>query len=386
MTKEAVADLIQFRRQLHQYPELGYNEFNTARSIRQKLDILKIPYESGIAKTGIVAELSKGNGKCIALRADMDALPIQEETNLEFASKNKGIMHACGHDVHTTMLLGAAMKLKDSDFSGRIKFIFQPSEEGANGDAEKKSGGQRIVESGILKDVDYALGLHVNPLLEVGALSFAPGNAFAYTSNIAITILGKAGHAGAAPHLSVDAILIAGVLIQNLNTIVSRNISPTKSGVVSITMINGGNAPNVIAGSVKMRGTIRSLELPDYDLLVERISQIIKGVSESFNAKIEFTIDSFYPGVVNNPNVNDALEQTANEIFSKGLIETEPVLAGEDFGFYSRAVPSMFYFIGARDVAEPCYFLHHPKVIVNEDCIPLGINFLAKSALKLLEN
>ena len=258
MTTEATTDLIQFRRQLHQYPELGYNEFNTARSIRQKLDIRKIPYQSGIAKTGIVAELSKGNGKCIALRADMDALPIQEETNLEFASKNKGIMHACGHDVHTTMLLGAAMKLKDSDFSGRIKFIFQPSEEGVNGDSEKKSGGQRIVESGILKDVDYALGLHVNPLLEVGALSFAPGNAFAYTSNIAITILGKAGHAGAAPHLSVDAILIAGTLIQNLNTIVSRNISPTKSGVVSITMIKGGIASNIIADSVKMRGTIRS--------------------------------------------------------------------------------------------------------------------------------
>ena len=386
MDTNVLTQLINFRRLLHQNPELGYQEYNTSKLVYQQLESINIPFQSGIAKTGIVAELSKGKGKCIALRADMDALPIQEETTLEFASKNNGIMHACGHDVHTTMLLGAAMKLKDLDFSGKIKFIFQPSEEGVNGDIDKKSGGQRIVELGFLKDVDYALALHVHPLLEVGTLSYASGIALACSSIFTINVFGKAGHAGAAPHLSIDAILIATTIIQNLQSIVSRNISPTKTGVVSVTMINGGSATNIIADHVIIKGTIRALELEDYNLIIERIEKIINGVSLSFGANIDLSIDSFYPSLINDSNLNENLRGVAENIFKNGLIQVEPMLGGEDFSFYSRTVPSMFYFIGAKDVVDPCYFVHHSIVIINEDCIQLGIDFLTKSALKLLSS
>ena len=386
MDAKLLNELIDFRRHLHENPELGYQEFETANLVCQKLDQLQIPYQRGIAKTGIVAELRKGSGNCIALRADMDALPIQEETGLPFASKKNGIMHACGHDIHTTMLLGAASLLKESDFKGSIKFIFQPSEEGVNGDNENKSGGQRMVESGILNDVDYAIGLHVLSTQKLGTLSYSPGNALACTSSFTIIVHGKASHAGAAPHLGIDSILVATTIIQNLHTIVSRNISPTQSGVVSVTMISGGTAPNIIADKVEIRGTIRSLELPDYNLILKRFNEIIQGAEQMFEAKVEFKIDSFYPCVINNEEVCEKLKITANEIFPNGLIVTKPMLGGEDFAFYSLKVPSMYYFIGAEFENEITYFLHHPKVIMNENCIPLGVNFLTKATKVLLNS
>lgn len=386
MKKEKlIHELIQFRRTLHQHPELGYQEVNTSKLICEKLDSLGISYRSGIAKTGVVAEIEKGEGKCIALRADMDALPIQEETNLEYSSKNKGVMHACGHDVHTTMLLGAITELKESDFKGKIKFIFQPSEEGVNGDAERKSGGQRIVEEGILDEVDFALALHVHSLFEVGTLRYTPDIALACTSFFEINIKGKAGHAGAAPHMATDSILIAAALIQNIHTIISRDIDPMKNGVVSLTMIHGGTAPNIIAENVKIRGTIRALEENEYELIVDRIKKIIKGVSESFGAEISYQTELYYPNLENNiEEVHQKVADQAKHIFQKGVFESGPLMGGEDFAFYAKKVPSMFYFIGAKDISEQCYYLHHPKVVINEDCIELGVEFLKQSALKLL--
>ncbi|HFC01031.1 MAG TPA: amidohydrolase [Phaeodactylibacter sp.] len=385
MQQSNINELIQFRRQLHQYPELGYQEFKTSKLICKKLDELGVSYQSGLAKTGIVAEIKKGAGKCIALRADMDALPIVEATGLDFSSKNKGVMHACGHDVHTTILMGAITQLINQDFRGKIKFIFQPSEEGVNGDTENKSGGQRIVELGILKDVDYALALHVHPLLEVGKLGYALGNALACTGNFSIQVRGKSGHAGAAPHLAIDGILVATTLIQNLYTIVSRNINPTKTGVVSVTMINGGQATNIIADNVIIKGTIRALDMEEYDLIIQRMNKIIKGVSESFGAAIDWSIDLFYPSLINHSNVHKILKSVGKTVFGEEeVLEVSPMLGGEDFAFYSREVPSMFYFIGAKNTNEPCYFLHHPKVVINEDCIQYGVDFLTKSALKLM--
>jgi len=385
MEQSSIDELIEFRRRLHQYPELGYQEFNTSKLLCKKLDELNISYKANLAKTGVIAEIEKGEGKCVALRADMDALPIQEETNLEFASKSKGLMHACGHDIHTTMLLGAVKELKEKDFQGKIKFIFQPSEEGVNGDIEKKSGGQRIVELGVLDDVDYALALHLHPLLEVGKLNYALGNALACTSNFAIEVLGKAGHAGGAYHLAVDSVLIASTLVQNLHTIISRNIEPTKTGVLSVTMINGGEAPNIIADKVVLRGTIRALEIEVYNEIVKRMESIAQGVAKSFGAEINLSIDSFYPSLVNNAEVHQKLGNVAKEVFEEGAIASAPFLGGEDFAFYSRKVPSMFYFLGAKDnLGEESYFLHHPKVVFNEDCIKYGVDFLSKSALKLI--
>ncbi|MEM6264543.1 MAG: M20 family metallopeptidase, partial [Bacteroidota bacterium] len=370
--------------QLHQFPEIGYQEVETSQLICNKLEELGISYNAGIAKTGIVGEIDKGPGKCIALRADIDALPIQEETELEFASLNAGVMHACGHDVHTTMLLGAIMELQEKDFSGKVRFIFQPSEEGVYEDLEKKSGGQRIVEAGTLQGVDFALALHVHPLVDVGQITYAPGAALACASHFKIIVKGKAGHAGAAPHLAIDSILVASSLIQHLNTIVSRDIDPTKTGVVSVTMISGGTAPNIIADKVEISGTIRALELDEYNLIQKRVMEIIDGMSIAYGAKIDFEIELFYPSLLNHENLHIKIEEVAKSVFDKGVLKVDPIMGGEDFAFYSREVPSMFYFLGAKSSENEPYFLHHPKMIVNEDCIQYGVNFLTQATLKLL--
>ena len=378
--------LIEIRRHLHQIPEIGYQEHKTSEFICQKLDEIGVSYKKGFAKgTGILAEISKGEGKTVLLRADIDALPMQEITGLEFSSKNNGVMHACGHDMHATMLLGAIMKLKHSEFQGKIKFIFQPSEEGTNGDEEKKSGGQRVVEEGILEDVDYALALHVNPLAPVGMLNYTPGTALACAGNFTIEIFGKSSHAGAAPHLAIDAVFIGSTLVQALNSIVSRNVSPNEEGVVSVASFHGGTAPNVIADYVEMTGTLRAMTDENFEMILGRIKQIIDGVSKTYGAEIKFTLDSHYLSVINDSGLHQKLETVANSVFQMGLHPIPPTLGAEDFAFYSRKVPSMFYFLGAMSEQKGEFFLHHPKVIFNEDCMVLGSEFFVKSALEILK-
>lgn len=378
--------LIQIRRDLHQIPEIGYDEKETSAYISGVLDNLEIKYNSGYAKgTGILAEIQKGHGKTVLLRADIDALPMQEITGLDFASKNDGIMHACGHDMHATMLLGAIMKLKNSDFQGTVKFAFQPSEEGTNGDAERKSGGQRMVEEGILDGVDCAIALHVNPLAPVGMINYAPDAALANAGNFTIEIFGKSSHAGAAPQLAVDTVLIGTALVQNLQSVISRNIAPLDSGVVSISTFHAGTAPNVIADYAKLTGTMRAMTDDNFAIIKERIEQIIKGVAQAYGAEIKFTMDSYYPSVKNDAAINNKLQSVAAGIFPLGLHPVEPTLGAEDFAFYSRKVPAMFYFIGAMSEQNGAYFLHHPKVIFNEDCMVLGSRFLADAAIELLK-
>ena len=378
--------LIEIRRHIHQIPEIGYQEHKTSELICQKLDEIGVSYKKGFAKgTGILAEISKGEGKTVLLRADIDALPMQEITGLEFSSKNNGVMHACGHDMHATMLLGTIMKLKNSEFQGKIKFIFQPSEEGTNGDDEKKSGGQRVVEEGILEDVDYALALHVNPLAPVGMLNYTPGTALACAGNFTIEIFGKSSHAGAAPHLAIDAIFIGSALVQALNSIVSRNVSPNEEGVVSIASFHGGTAPNVIADYVEMTGTLRAMTDENFEIILGRIKQIIDGLSKTYGAEIKFTLDSHYLSVINDSGLHQILETVANSVFQMGLHPIPPTLGAEDFAFYSRKVPSMFYFLGAMSEQKGEFFLHHPKVIFNEDCMVLGSEFFVKSALEILK-
>ncbi len=396
MKKELLDNLISIRRQIHSNPEIGYQEFETAETICKELDALSIPYKKGIAKTGVVATLKKGEGPCIVLRADIDALPIKEENNLSFKSSKKSkaadgrefpLMHACGHDVHTTMLLGAVALLKDIDFKGTVKFVFQPSEEGVYDDPEKKSGGQRIVESGELDNVKAALGLHVHPLLPVGKLAYKLGQALACANFFKIEVIGKMAHASVAPHLGIDAILISSQLIQSISSLVPKYINPTEATVISITKINGGVAPNVIADRVTLEGTVRSLDLTSFNQIVERMEKIIEGTAIASGAKITIEYDLNYPSLLNDKNVHNSLSDTLTNIFGKeNIIPVEAILGSEDFAFYSRKVPSMFYFLGAKDVAENCYFLHEPKVIFNEDCIPFGSKLLCNGALELLKN
>lgn len=378
--------LIQIRRQLHRQPEIGYQEYNTAALVCRELDALQIPYKKGIAKTGVVATLSKGTGPCIALRADMDALPIQEETGLEFRSQLDGKMHACGHDVHTTILIGAAHLLKGMDFNGTVKFIFQPSEEGNYDDPEKKSGGQRMAESNELDDVQFAIGLHVHTLLPVGQVTYALGPAMACCNFFRVMVHGKAGHAGAAPHMAIDAIFIASSFIQAAQSVVSRYTNPMEPVVVSFTKINGGVAPNIISDKVVIEGTIRALDFNTYQQVKQKLATIADGIAATFGATIEVEHLLDYPSLLNNKALHSQLTPALEHVFGKqNVVETTAILAGEDFAFYSRKVPSMFYFLGARDNADECFFLHHPKMIVNEECIKCGAQFLAEAATSLLK-
>jgi amidohydrolase len=386
MESQLLEKLIQIRRLIHQNPELGYREFKTAALVSQELDELGIEYQKEVAKTGIIATLQKGEGGIIALRADMDALPMQEETDLTFKSLADDAMHSCGHDVHTAMLIGAAHLLKERDFDGTVKFIFQPSEEGVYDDPDKKSGGQRICESGVLEGAKAALGLHVHPLLPIGHIAYKLGNALACTGFFKITVRGKAGHAGAAHHLSVDAIYIASSLIQTAQSLVSRYTPAVEPLVISFTKITGGTAPNVIADLVQIEGTIRALDKDTYDNAKEKLVDILKGVAETFGANIEIEYSLDYPSLINDPKIHSALLFPLYKIFGQDKVhEIGPLLGGEDFAFYSRTVPSMFYFIGTNNGSNK-FFVHHPEVVFDEACISFGSEFLAEAAVSLLNS
>ena len=396
MNKQRLSHLIDIRRKIHSNPELGYQETATTDLVCSELDKLNISYQKNIARTGAIGTLKKEEGPCIALRADIDALPVKEETNLSFASNktiknaegsNTSVMHACGHDIHTTILLGAAAELAESDFKGTVKFIFQPSEEGCYDDPEHKSGGQRIVEGGVLDDVSAALGLHVFPTVPTGKLAFVNGEAFGNMSFFTFKITGEAAHAGMEPEKGKDSIVVATQFIQQAQLIVSRLTVQTEPTVISFTQINGGLNHNIIAPEVTLRGTIRTLSIDVYKTILRKLEDLIKGLELIYGVQITMNIDLYYPSVVNDITVHNKLSPALQDVFGKeNIIEMKPMLAGEDFAFFSRKVPAMFYFLGARDLSAPAYSLHHPKVVFNEDCIPYGIDLMVKGAKALLKS
>ncbi len=395
MEKEHYNKLVSIRREIHANPEIGYQENETAALVCRELDLLKIPYRKNIAKTGVVAQIKKGEGPCIALRADMDALPIREENSLPFKSDKEmksaagspiPLMHACGHDLHTTMLLGAASLLKDADFKGTVKLFFQPSEEDIYDDPEKKSGGQRMVESGELDNVSAAIGLHVHPLLPVGKLAYKLGQALAGARVFKIDVRGKMAHASIAPHLGVDAIQAATHLIQSVSAIAGKYVPPPEPFIISFTKISGGIAHNVVADHVVIEGMVRALDLDTFNQVLDRMEKIIKSVEVAFDAKITIEYSLNYPSLLNDKAVHGQVSEALSSVFGKeNIFPIDAILGSEDFAFYSRKVPSMFYFLGAKDTAEKCYFLHDSKVIFNEECIPLGSELLCSAALQLLK-
>lgn len=396
MEAERINHLIQIRRKIHQNPELGYCENETAALIADELTKAGIGFKTGYARTGIVAEIIKGEGPLVVLRADMDALPIRENSGLPFSStkvmkdqhgREIPLMHACGHDLHTTMLLGAALQLQTLPFKGTIRFVFQPSEEDVYNDPDKKSGGQRMVEEGVLDGAKAAIGLHVHPLLPVGMLAYKLGQALACANFFQIIIKGRMAHAAVAPHLGIDAILAASTLINNVSAIASKYIAPHQATVISFTKINGGLAPNVIADQVLIEGTVRALDLDTFNTVIARMEKIIHSVAEAFDAEITISYNLNYPSLLNNAEVHHTLEPGLKRIFGEQKIQAiEAILGSEDFAFYSRKVPSMFYFLGAQDEAKETYFLHDSRVVFNEACIPYGTELLAQAAIDLLIN
>jgi amidohydrolase len=384
MENQLFQQLILIRRDLHQHPELGFCEFKTSALIQKHLRELGIPFEI-LAKTGVLATLEKGEGHTIVLRADMDALPIKEDTGLSFTSTNENTMHACGHDIHTTMLIGAIYMLKEQDFKGTIKFLFQPSEEGNLRSPEPgKSGGQIIAESQKLIDAKAVLGLHVNPLMPVGTLGYTDGEALSNVCNFIIHVNGKSGHAGALEHV-IDPVLISSQLVVSAQSIISHT-APTQPAVLAFTTteIIGEPAYNIIPETVVLKGSLRVLNLGTYDLIIDKLRALIKGMEISYSCKIDIEFTAYYPSLLNNSEINRQIIPAQKRVFGEEVIQQGGQLIAEDFAFYSRQVPSVFYFLGARAANEEVFFLHHPKVMFDENCIPLGSEFLKEAALQLL--
>ena len=379
--------IVDIRRKLHANPELAYQEYETAKFICSKLDDLQIKYKTGIAKTGIIAELIKGNGPTILLRADMDALPMTENTNLDFSSKIHGKMHACGHDIHMASLLGAAKLLKEESFQGTIRFLFQPAEEGGGNTSDGYSGAHRMVQEGVTKDVNAAITFHQSPLLQTGKIAVYKKAAMAAADFFRIRIKGKSSHAGNAPHEGIDSIIIAAQLINSLQTIISRTLSPYESGVLSITTINGGTAANIIAESVEMSGTLRALSEETHQLIINRIKETNASFAKLYNAKIDFEIYHGVPVTINDPKVEAITRAAAIKVLGpQNVIESEPLMAGEDFAYIAQKVPASLVSIGSKTTTDPAYGLHDPRCIINEDSLPIATAYFAQSALDLLSN
>ena len=347
--------IISTRRDIHQYPELAFNEHRTAKLVAERLKSLGIDVQTGVGKTGVVGTLRGNNGgKTIALRADMDALPMQETGDLPYQSQNDGIMHACGHDGHTAMLLGTAEALskKYDQLKGTVKFIFQPAEEG-------QGGARYMIEDGALEDIDEIYGLHLWNYQKYGTIGVKPGPIMAAADLFEIIVHGKGGH-GAAPQGTKDAVVIASHLVQTLQTIVSRNTNPIESTVVTIGQINGGYNFNIIADTVNLKGTSRAYTEENRQLIKTRMAEIIKGTEQIFDCTIDFEYEDGYPPTVNHPKESEKLLNAAKEIVGDGAGAPYLSMGGEDFSYFLQKVPGCFFFVGSAPIdKEPLSVPHH---------------------------
>ncbi|WP_207492256.1 M20 metallopeptidase family protein [Aridibaculum aurantiacum] len=377
LAKQYHAEFVEVRNHLHAHPELSYVEFETSKFIQQKLSEWNIPFEIK-ATTGVVGIIEGKNpsSRIIALRADMDALPINEESEALYKSKHAGVMHACGHDVHTTCLLGAAKILKETkdDWEGTVKLIFQPGEE------KNPGGASYMIKEGALEDPKPhgIFGLHVHPGLPLGKLSFRKGRVMASADEIYITIKSKGGHA-AAPHLTSDTILIASHLIVSLQQIISRNNNPTSPSVLSICSIQGGHTTNVIPSEVKLMGTFRAMDeewrYHAHELIKKQTVELV----HAMGAEADIHIDVGYPFVDNDPALTEAGWQLANDYLGKENVEeTELRMGAEDFGYYTHVVPGCFFRLGVRNEEKGIvHNVHTPKFDIDEGCIETGMGMMA---------
>lgn len=336
------AEIIANRRDFHKHPELGFKECRTAKVIANKLKSYGIEVRTGIGKTGVIGDLrGKTGGKTIALRADMDALPVQETSEVSYKSQNNGVMHACGHDGHMAMLLGAAKILSQSKdrLSGNIRFIFQPAE-------EEEGGARYMIADGCLENVDEIYGMHLWNFQPYGEIGVKSGAIMAAADIFDIVIKGVGGH-GAAPQGTVDAIVTASNLIMSLQTIVSRNTDPLESTVITVGKIKGGNGFNIMADEVKLRGTVRAMTEENRLMVKTRMQEIIDGVAKSTGAIIEIDYQDGYPPTINDVDASHNVIRAANKIVSKGAIEPYLTMGAEDFSYYLQKIPGCFFFIGS---------------------------------------
>ncbi len=376
--KELRGELIRLRRAIHRRPELGFREVKTAALIAETLESLAIRVQTGVAKTGVIGYLGEGR-PVVAIRADMDALPIQELNKVPYRSQVPGVMHACGHDAHVAMALGAAMLLKEIELEGEVRFLFQPSEEHPY--EEGKSGAARMVEEGTMEGVEAILALHVDSETDSGFVKISPGPMGAAVDSFEAIITGRGCH-GAYPHRGVDPIFIAGEVILAIQGIVSRRLDPVKRAVISIGAIHGGTAENVIPEEVELTGTIRSFEQGVREQLhteLEKAFQIARALGGDFR----LTIEEGYPVMVNEEKMTELIREAAIDLLGeKNVLPKEPAMGAEDFSYFLAQAPGAMFRLGVkRGEMRPG---HSPHFDLDEEALPIGAAILAESARKYL--
>jgi len=374
----------ELRRDFHKHPEIGFKEIRTANIVAKELTNLGMEVKTGVGQTGVVALLEgKMPGPVVLVRFDMDALPIQEETGAEYASLNNGVMHACGHDGHIAIGLTVARILYNhrNEFNGTVKLVFQPAEEGLG-------GAERMIADGILENPhpDVALGLHVWNEKPVGWIGIVSGPVMAAADIFTVRIIGKGGH-GAVPNFCNDPVLAASQVVNNLQVIVSRNVSPLKTAVVTVASIHGGEAFNVIPSEVEMKGTIRSFEPEVRDLVIRRFQQIVENVSHALECESVIEIKSITPAVVNNPEITTRVQQVAGGMLPNDQLDINTVTMGsEDMAFVLQQIPGCYFFIGSANIEKNLVASHHhPKFDFDESILPKAAGLMAASAIEFLE-
>ena len=376
------AELSSIRQDIHMHPETAFEEVRTSDLVARKLAEYGCEVHRGLAKTGVVGTLRRGNAtRAVGLRADMDALPIQERNTFAHASINKNKMHACGHDGHTTMLLGAARYLAESkSFNGTIHFIFQPAEEGLG-------GGRVMVEEGLFQKFpcDGVFAIHNVPGLPIGHMAVRAGTLLASADSWTIKVKAKGSH-GAMPHQGNDPFIIGCQIVLALQTIASRNIDPLDSVVVSVGFMKGGDTFNVIPDEVTIGGTARALVPHVQDMIEKRMGEIARGVAQAYGASVDVKYDRRYPPTINHADETEFAAKVAEEVCGPGNVKRDipPVMGGEDFSFMLQKVPGAMLWLGNGPGEGNC-LLHNPNYDFNNDAIPVGVSFLARLAERFLE-
>jgi len=382
---EIMPGVIADRRQFHENPELGFQEFETARAVAERLRTLGVEdIRTGIAVTGVTGLIhgGKGPGKVVLLRADMDALPIHEENDVEYCSKVAGKMHACGHDAHTAMLLGIARVLTErkDEFAGTVKLLFQPAEEGG--------GGARVmIDEGVLSDpdVDAVFGMHMAQGEPLGTISMRPGPALAAADRFRVTIRGKGGH-GAHPDLTYDPIAIGAQIVTALQTVVAREIDPVEPAVCTVGAFIAGDAANVIPDTATLRGTLRSFSPDVRAHLAEAVERLVRGIAGAMRAEVDYEFAPGYPATVNDPEMTAMVAEIAREVVGADhVIEGPQIMGAEDFSYFLERKPGCFYFVGsANEERGLTWGHHHPRFDIDEESMTYGMEVMIRTVMRYL--
>lgn len=381
--KELYPKIKEVRRFIHQNPELSFKEYDTTTLIKSKLNELEIENYQ-ITETGVIGIIGDKSKKCVALRADIDALPIKEETGLEYASKNDNVMHACGHDMHTSMLLGAAEILKniESSLNGCVKLIFQPGEESLPG------GASILIENGVLENPkpEAIFGQHINPLEETGKISLTSGPVMASTDEFYWTIKGKGAHA-AQPHKANDTILTAANLIQYYQSMMTKFRNPLDAGVLTVASIHGGNSTNIFPEELKMKGTLRAYNHIWREEMLRLVPEKSSFIGNLYDTDVEIKVVNGYPATINNVTTTKYVRKISDKIFDENtILDFEPKMWAEDFSYFSNQIPGTFWFLGVKssDLNE-MPMLHNPKLNPDEEALINGTALLAASAFNYFD-